>query len=608
MIVQKLQMFFRLGLLNVWRVGIYRLGLKTKLHPVLKINAKAPMGPFFQDVKRTNGSSVLQARKTWATDATYFSFHNKKIASSPNWHANPFVPGKTGNSIEPWHVLGDFDPNLGDIKTVWEASRFDWLLAMAQRAASGDQAELTRMNIWLQDWVYQNKPYLGVNWKCGQEASIRVLHFAAAAWILDQDRQTSKPLQDLIALHLERIAPTMGYAIGQSNNHGTSEAAALFVGGSWLSKFSHPKAKKWEKMGRKWLEERAQTLILDDGTFSQYSVVYHRMVLDTYAFAECWRERHERPAFSQSLVTKLAKAVSWLESLVDTATGDAPNIGANDGAQILKLSDAPFRDFRPSLQLGSLLFRDQRAVKNEGIWDQPALWLEVDVKKPVAPAPTSVTHDHGGFHVLRHENVTAIMRYARFKFRPSQADVNHIDLWVNGRNLLRDAGTFSYNATDQDTAYFPGTAAHNTVQFDERDQMPRVSRFLFGNWLRAEAVEKVHHTPRTISAAAGYTDHEGARHHREVSLTESRLSVADDISGFQKSATLRFRLPLGEYDLIDQRIKGNAIQIDVQSDTQIDDIQLVTGYEALHYLDKTKVTVLEISVSTPGKILTEIAF
>ena len=606
MIVQKLQMFFRLGLSNVWRVGIYRLGLKAKLHPILKINAKAPTGPFFQGIACE--TTAKQPRKAWATDATYFSFHSKDLATLPNWHANPFADGKVGNSVKPWHKLGDFDPNLGDIKTVWEASRFDWLLAMAQRATFGDHAELARMNVWLQDWVNQNKPYLGVNWKCGQEASIRVLHLAAAAQILDQDRQASKPLQDLIALHLERIAPTMGYAIGQSNNHGTSEAAALFIGGSWLGRFSHPKAKKWEKMGRKWLEERAQTLILDDGTFSQYSVVYHRMVLDTYAFAETWRKRHGRPAFSQRLVTKLAKAVSWLESLVDTATGDAPNIGANDGAQILKLSNAPFRDFRPSLQLGSLLFRDQRAVKNEGIWDQPALWLEVDVEKPVAPAPTSVTHDHGGFHVLRHENVTAIMRYARFKFRPSQADVNHIDLWVNGRNLLRDAGTFSYNATDEDTTYFPGTAAHNTVQFDGRDQMPRISRFLFGNWLRAEAVEKVHHTPRTVLAAAGYTDHEGALHHRIISLTESRLVVTDNISGFQNSAILRFRLPFGEYDVIDQCVEGNDTHIEVKSNAPIDDIRLVTGYEALHYLDKSKVTVLEISFSKPGKILTEIAF
>ena len=30
--------------------------------------------------------------------------------------------------------------------------------------------------------------------------------------------------------------------------------------------------------------------------------------------------------------------------------------------------------------------------------------------------------------------------------RPSQADALHLDLWHRGVNLLRDAGTFSYNA------------------------------------------------------------------------------------------------------------------------------------------------------------------
>ena len=38
----------------------------------------------------------------------------------------------------------------------------------------------------------------------------------------------------MITLHLVRIAATLPYAIAQDNNHGTSEAAALFIGGAWL--------------------------------------------------------------------------------------------------------------------------------------------------------------------------------------------------------------------------------------------------------------------------------------------------------------------------------------------------------------------------------------
>ena len=44
-----------------------------------------------------------------------------------------------------------------------------------------------------------------------------------SSFILDQDK---KPTQGLVELAcIWRISPTISYAIGQQNNHGTSEAA-----------------------------------------------------------------------------------------------------------------------------------------------------------------------------------------------------------------------------------------------------------------------------------------------------------------------------------------------------------------------------------------------
>src|SRR3546814_21172555 len=83
----------------------------------------------------------------------------------------------------------------------------------------------------------------------------------------------------------------------------------------------------------------------------------------------------------------------------------------------------------------------------------------------------------------------AMLRYPLFRFRPSQADARHLDLWLGGRNLLRDAGSFSY--AEEDGVWFGGTSAHNSVEFDGRDQMPRLGRFLFGAWLKADGVEAV---------------------------------------------------------------------------------------------------------------------
>ena len=120
----------------------------------------------------------------------------------------------------------------------------------------------------------------------------------------------------------------------------------------------------------------------------------------------------------------------------------------------------------------------------------------------MTPVPKSRTFDDGGYHVLRAGPALGVLRYPRFRFRPSQADALHFDLWLGDRNLLRDAGTFSYNDPEAREDFFAGTAAHNTVQFDDRDQMPRLGRFLFADWLKARGVEPVHQANGGIEAAA----------------------------------------------------------------------------------------------------------
>ncbi len=603
-----------LGISNLIRVGTYRLGLKLGLHPVLRIQHVAPHGPFFDTVQESVVANAqrrhLAPLNRWQTTGQWFSAHEFPLVDQlpPNWFANPFRKGTIGNSEKPWFELSDFDPELGDIKTVWEASRFDWLLAMSSRAAFGDTAELARMNAWLGDWVVSNRPYHGLNWKCGQEASIRVIHLATAALMLGQEKQSNQNLLDLVFMHLKRIAPTMEYAIGQSNNHGTSEAAALFIGGSWLRAFGMKSGKKWEQKGRYWLLNRARKLISDDGSFSQYSVNYHRMVLDTFAIAETWRRNLGLSPFHEDIIERLALATNWMDSLVDKVTGDAPNIGANDGAEIVKLSNNRYRDFRSSLQRASLLFRGKRAVAETGPWDDASRWLDIDVTQPLSDPQASRTFDDGGYHLLRTAEAKVVLRYPRFKFRPSHADALHIDLWVNGHSLLRDGGTYSYAANEADVSYFSGVASHNTIQFDERDQMPRLGRFLYGDWLKTTKMQKVQTGEDNVSAFAEYVDAAGATHKRDVLLDAQTLTVTDNIDGFTNSAVIRWRLAPGDYRIENNKIIGKDLRIEIICDVPLMRIQLTDGYESHTYLAKSQLPVLEVEVCQPCAIETRFEF
>lgn len=602
----KFSTYLALGLANLARVAAYRLALRAGVHPVQRLSADPPSGLFFLPRASPPPAGVV-ARTDWKVEGLWFGIHAFAAASPPDWHTNPFTGARADNT-RAWFRIGDFDPALGDIKTVWEASRFDWLLAMAERAALGDTTELDRLNCWLADWIEHNPPYCGANWKCGQEASIRVLHLALAAWLLDQVEEANAALLALMKLHLARIAPTIGYAIGQQNNHGTSEAAALFIGGSWLTSQGDSDGAAWARTGRKWLEEQARALIATDGTFSQYSLVYHRVMLDSYSLAESWRRRFSLPEFSPKLYHRLAAATRWLQQMVEPQSGDGPNLGANDGARLMALTDTGYRDFRPSLQWAAALFLDARAFASSGSWDQPMLWLGLAKPEAVLPLPRSGTFDEGGLHILRIGRATAYLRYPRFAFRPSQSDLLHLDLWVEGDNVLRDGGSYSYNCDEKDFAYFTGVESHNTTQFDGRDQMPRLSRFLFGAWPKAEKVAPVSSREDGLHAAAAYRDHTGARHVRTVELNEANLLCHDELEGHADEAVIRWRLRPGDWRLTGNRLDNELYRLSIESDVSSIELRLIEGSESRHYLQKTPLPVLEIRVPVPATVRTCVSF
>lgn len=604
-LIMKAKAALDLGAVNLWRVFTYRLGIKLGINPVKRLTAIIGDDDFFIPIA-ASARKLLPANDSWNSQHCFFGWYIKQAEDTPNWQQNCFT-GKTITADQPWWHIPDFAADIGDIKTVWEASRFDWVICFMQQACAGDTAALEKCNKWLRDWINSNPAYLGPNWKCGQEASIRVMHLALAALLLQQQKLTTTALQQLIAAHLARIAPTIRYAIGQDNNHGTSEAAALFIGGSWLALYNHPDADRWQKLGRNWLENRAKCLIEHDGSFSQYSATYHRVMLDTYALAEVWRRSLSLPVFSTKLQTRLAAATLWLYNMPGVAFGDVANLGANDGARLIPLAGSDYRDCRPSVQLASALFLNKQAFAGDGIWNAPLKWLRLPSPVAGLGAPDSQQFDNGGYAVLRRNNAEALLRYPRFCFRPGQADALHLDFWLAGVNVLRDGGSYSYNSTPEMVSYFSGTASHNTAQFDNRDQMPKLSRFLFGEWLKTNYLQPLRISGSSVSFAAGYTDYKGASHKREVMLADNLLTVNDELAGFKLNAVIRWRLLPGDWVLEGNSVTNGQISLNITSESEFT-LRLCEGQESRYYLQSTPLPVLELHTTEPGIFTTELFF
>ena len=129
--------------------------------------------PLLQQWDSQTASPVLQAAEVKAGILRYFEHTPAAIGCPPDWHRNPFT-----NQVAPadrhWSEVADF--GYGDIKIIWEPSRFGFVYALVRaywRAGDEQYAEL----FWqlVEDWRLHNPPQLGPNWKCGQETTFRVM-------------------------------------------------------------------------------------------------------------------------------------------------------------------------------------------------------------------------------------------------------------------------------------------------------------------------------------------------------------------------------------------------------------------------------------------------
>ena len=598
----KIATWQRLGYKNIMTVAIYRVLKKSGYYRFRLPIVKSHEEPLF---------SKISTDKTDRYCVDYFSFHTIITSSPPHWFLNPWAnapdpKNKKGKNTtgDHWSDIPDFMPELGDIKLVWELSRFDWLPKMAWEYRQGNKKALPLLELWLRDWVVKNPVNSGINWKCGQEASLRCLNLLASSLMINNSfNKPSEGLLSLLEVHATRIEPTLRYAMAQDNNHGTSEAAALFVVGEYFIKQGSAKQQKsgikWAKKGRFWLENRIKKLIMDDGSFSQHSVTYHRLLLDSLSFVELFRDHLQLKKFSALYYKKIEQASQWLYDMIDNTSGNAPNLGANDGAYLFNVENTEYRDFRPSVQLSTVVFLKKSV--NDHTFRHPLLTL-FNINTQALPSPLkkpqALLLSHGGYAFLRKEQGFAMMRLPVYKFRPSHADAHHIDIWHKGKNIIRDGGTYSYNTNDELRQFFSGTQSHSTVQFDNRDQMPRLGRFLFANWLTPHELALDKYNNRITSS---YLDAKKVFHRRVLLNTQTGWQVTDTFEGFTSQATLRWRLSVESWALEGNRLTSKNFSIDIKSNAKLS-LKLLEAEESLYYMDKTMIPILEITCKEFGSI------
>jgi len=507
--------------------------------------------------KQWTAGAVSEARELLQGRFRYFSSRFGELGSPPDWFLNPFT-GQRAAADPHWCDLDDFEASRGDVKYIWEPSRFSWAYALA-RAYASEPCEEFAQGFWrlLESWMAANPPQIGPNWMCGQEVAIRLLACLFALHVLAGSPETTDErfasLVVLVAASAERIAGNIDFARAQMGNHAVSEAAGLWTVGVLFPELKH--ADTWRKVGRRVLEDEVRQFNYSDGSYTQHSTNYQRLMLHNYVWCLRLGELNGE-AFSPLVRDRISSSYRFLYELQDPAHGQLPNYGPNDGALILPLSSCRYRDYRPVLGAAHYLFTGEQLYET-GPWSEEMMWLFGDdaLRSTVKPLERSGrAFQVGGYYTLRGRDTWGMVRCHSYRSRPNQADMLHLDVWWRGLNLLRDSGSFTYYDPECGwNHYFVSTAAHNTVEVGGVDQMIKGPRFQWYSLLRSQVLGR--RSDGEIEIWAG--EHDGytrlvsdAVHRRAISRVGDRYwLVIDDVLGAgDESVILHWQLPDVEYE------------------------------------------------------------
>ena len=412
---------------------------------------------------------------------TFFSKTKIKLGTEYDWMENPST-GYRYNINKHWSEVQDLTKEAGDIKYVWEKARFSFLYDVIRYDYHFEADQSAYAFKEIEDFITKNPINQGPNYKCSQEISLRVLNWTFALYYYkDSPNLTEALFQKImhsIYWQIHHVYHNIHFSrISVRNNHAITETLLLYLSEKLFPFF--PNVAKWSEKGKKWFEQEIAYQIYEDGTFLQFSMNYHRVVVQLLTWG-IKLAKLNGDTFDKVVYERAQKSLDFLDACIDPVSGELPNYGSNDGALFFKLTNDDYRVYRSQLD-------DLRAVLNDYIYfgSKSSLWYGIQPKqKKQAALPEISEFTKGGYYIIQEGNTKTFIRCGAYKDRPYQSDNLHIDIWIDGKNVLRDNGSYQYNTSKELINYFNGSEGHNTISIDGKDQMQKGDRFIWNYWVK----------------------------------------------------------------------------------------------------------------------------
>jgi hypothetical protein len=427
---------------------------------------------------------------------------------------------------------------IGDHKVIWELSRHQHLVLLAQASCLEPQQPL-----WIEvlvrqlnSWWQANPFHRGINWASALEVAFRALSWI---WLLHLagDRlpvEIRRRLLEGLYQHGAHLAHNLSVYFAP-NTHLMGEAVCLHAIGCLLPQL--PEAAQWRSLGAAWVERSMKDQVLADGAHFEQSSFYHLYSIDFFLLHALLN-----PAVGADYRGRLRRMCELLAAITD-CDGSFPLLGDDDGGRLFHPFGERRRFARATLTAASFFFDEPawRFAPSDyaeiGLWwmgSQPLSCFELSRFAPDLagkPRACGVFRDSGlvAGGDERLQIVFTANAFGAGTAGHSHAHALHFVARLDQRDLLLDSGTFTYVSDWEARNRFRSSAAHNTIRIDSMEQGTPANPFRWGPERWVGRLTEAAAEPGRLALAAVLTDPRSVfRIERKLSWRTGEPLVCED--------------------------------------------------------------------------------
>lgn len=412
-----------------------------------------------------------------------------------DWH----IDFKSGCRWNPKTYYKDikYGHRLGvDIKVPWELSRFQHLTTLGEAYFLSKNEKYAKEFVnQVTDWIENNLPKFGVNWKCTMDVAIR-----SCNWLLAWEFFRNSPLISnefiikffkSLLQHGRHIKNNLEYSESLTSNHYLSDIVGLVYLGVLIPEFKE--SKEWKNFGIKELKREMKKQVYSDGVDFEASTCYHRLVLELFfyvTFLVIINDKNFKgdnfievgsEIFGEKYLQRLYKMFEFVLYALKP-NGRMSQIGDNDNGRLHIFTNREVLNVRYLLTLGAIFFKESKfKIKEFGFCEEALcifgdkgykIWQ--DLKENRLVNISSRAFPNTAWYIMRNNKDYMIISCGPNGQNGNGGHCHNdklgLEVCIDGEDIIVDPGTYVYTSCPEWRNKFRSTGYHNTLVVDSEEQ------------------------------------------------------------------------------------------------------------------------------------------